>query len=113
MLVYVTVMVSSAYKPALSARHAIRQIGANLKRARLRRKLPMEVVADRARITRQTLAKVERGDTSVSIGIYATVMHALGLIDKLGDVANDPMASMLEDEALPKRIRARKKAAES
>lgn len=105
-------MGSSTYKPALSARRAIRQIGADLKRARLRRKLPMEVVADRARISRQTLTKVERGDTAVSIGIYATVMQAVGVIDKLAEVASDPMASMLEDEVLPKRIRAKKTVSE-
>ncbi len=108
MLFMVSVMSVTSHNPAISARRAILQIGADLKRARLRRRLPMEVVADRASITRQTLSKVERGDAAVSIGIYATVMHAVGVIDKLDSVASDPMAVIFEDESLPKRIRTKK-----
>lgn len=68
----------------------------------------MIVVANRAGITRQTLQRVERGDPTVSLGIYATVLFVLGLIDKLGAVAaveGDTVGLMLEEERLPKRVR--------
>ena len=47
--------------------------------ARKRRHLSMQDVADRATITRRTLSKVELGDPTVSIGIYARVLFALNL----------------------------------
>jgi hypothetical protein len=68
----------------------------------------MVIVANRAGITRPTLHRVERGDPSVALGIYATVLFALGLIDKLGAVAaveGDTVGLALEEERLPKRVR--------
>lgn len=68
----------------------------------------MIVVANRAGITRQTLQRVERGDPTVSLGIYATVLFVFGLIDKLGAVAaveGDTVGLMLDEERLPKRVR--------
>ena len=68
----------------------------------------MIVVANRVGITRQTLQRVERGDPSVSLGIYASVLFVLGLIDKLAAVAaveSDTVGLMLDEERLPKRVR--------
>ena len=48
----------------------------------------MAVVAERAFTSRSTLQKVEAGDTNVSIGIYAVVLQALGLLDSLGEIAD-------------------------
>jgi transcriptional regulator with XRE-family HTH domain len=69
----------------------------------------MEVVAERAFVSRGTLARVEKGDPSVSFGIYASVMQALGLIGSLGNLlADDPVGEGLEEERLPKRVRLRR-----
>jgi transcriptional regulator with XRE-family HTH domain len=96
------------HTPTLAAKRAIRRIGADLRKARLRRRLTMEVVAARAFISRPTLSRVEQGDPAVSFGIYASVMQALGLIGPLGDLlVEDPVGAELESEQLPKRIRAR------
>jgi hypothetical protein len=68
----------------------------------------MVVVANRVGITRPTLQRVERGDPSVSLGIYASVLFVLGLIDKLAAVAaveGDSVGLMLDEERLPKRVR--------
>jgi hypothetical protein len=68
----------------------------------------MVVVANRAGITRQTLHRVERGDPAVALGIYATVLFVLGLIDKLATVAaveGDTVGLALEEERLPQRVR--------
>lgn len=97
---------AAPYTPTLAARQAIRRIGHDLRRARLRRRLPMEIVAERAFISRPTLIRVERGDHAVSFGIYASVMHALGLMGPLANLlADDPVGADLEDAQLPRRIR--------
>ena len=44
----------------------------------------------------------------VALGIYATVLFVLGLVDRIGDLAdarNDATGLQLEQEHLPKRIR--------
>ena len=87
---------------------ALRKVGADIRDARRRRRLPMAVVAERALITRVTLGKVERGDPAVSLGIYATVLHVLGLVDRLALVADpgqDSVGLALEGEQLPERVR--------
>lgn len=67
----------------------------------------MAVVAERAFTSRSTLQRVEAGDTSVSIGIYASVLQALGLLDGLGqlaDIGNDRIGQALASADLPKHI---------
>lgn len=89
----------------------LRLLGQNIRAARLRRRLRGAVVAERANITRPTLLKVERGDPTVSLGIYATVLWVLGLSERLAELAGSTMDSVgieLETERLPKRIRARR-----
>lgn len=94
--------------PATAAvRRTLRKLGADIHDARRRRRLPMSVVAERAFTSRSTLQRVEAGDTNVSIGIYAAVLQALGLLDGLGqiaDIGNDAVGQSLSSAALPKRI---------
>jgi transcriptional regulator with XRE-family HTH domain len=100
---------ATPHTPTLAAKRAIRKIGSDLRKARLRRRLPMEIVAARAFVSRGTLARVEQGDPAVSFGIYASVMQALGLIAPLADLAaDDQVGADLETERLPKRARTRK-----
>jgi len=92
----------------LPVRRALRRIGADIRDARRRRRLPTAVLANRVGITLPTLRKVERGDPSASFGIYATVLFVLGFVDKLATVAaveGDAVGLALEEERLPKRIR--------
>lgn len=66
----------------------------------------MAVVAERAFTSRSTLQRVEAGDTNVSIGIYASVLQALGLLDGLShvaDISNDSIGQALASAQLPKR----------
>jgi len=98
----------TTHTPTLTAIRAIKKIGGDLRVARLRRRLQMQTVADRAFISRGTLARIEKGDPSVSFGAYASVMHAVGLVGRLPNlVADDPVGLELEIETMPKRIRAR------
>ena len=54
-------------------------LGENIKLARLRRILSAEIVAESAGISRATLTKDEKDSSSVAMGIYASVLFALGL----------------------------------
>lgn len=67
----------------------LRKLGENIKLARLRRNIPMRIIAERAFITRQTLSKIEKGDSSVSMGAYASTLFALGLEKDLLLVGKD------------------------
>jgi hypothetical protein len=89
-------------------KRALERLGADVSEARRRRRLPMEVVADRALTTRQTVARIERGDPRVAIGTWASVLFALGLANRLGELAaptSDREGLALEAERLPKRVR--------
>ncbi len=71
----------------------------------------MSVVADRAFTSRSTLQRIEAGDTNVGIGIYAAVLHALGLLDGLGEIAGigrDAVGQALAGADLPRRVRPRR-----
>lgn len=64
-------------------------------------------MSERAMISRRSLLKVEHGDPSVSMGIYATMLFILGMTDRLADIADpshDQLGLDLESENLPKRI---------
>jgi transcriptional regulator with XRE-family HTH domain len=87
---------------------ALRKLGADIRDARRRRRIPAAILAARASISRTTLSKVEKGDPGVSLGGYATVLFALGMADRLADVADprhDAVGLELEEEHLPERIR--------
>lgn len=88
--------------------HALRKLGHDIRDARRRRRIPVAILAERASVSRTTLSKVEKGETGVSLGIYATVLFVLGMIDRLADVADpryDSVGLALEEEHLPERIR--------
>ena len=57
-------------------------MGEQIKLARLRRELSASLVCERAGISRATLWQIEKGASTVSIGSYAAVLHALGGMDK-------------------------------
>src|SRR5687767_6488844 len=96
----------------LPVRRALGKLGTDLSAARRRQRISMATLAERAFITRKTLGRVERGDAGVSVGIYATVLFALGMIERLQDLADataDRLGQALEDERLPKRVRSRRR----
>jgi transcriptional regulator with XRE-family HTH domain len=95
----------------LAVARALRKLGHDLSVARKRRRLTMALVAERAFISRLTLARVERGDPGVSLGIYATVLFVFGMADRVGELADpgkDPVGRGLEEEQLPRRVRSRR-----
>jgi transcriptional regulator with XRE-family HTH domain len=86
----------------------LKKLGSDLKKARLKRGLKMSVVADRAGISRETLSKIQKGDSGVGIGNYASVIFAIGLgVDwtNLADIEKDTMGQMLDEKRIPLRAR--------
>ena len=100
----------TVHRPSIASRRALRKLGDDIGNARRRRQLTMEILAERAFTTRQTLQKVEAGDAMVAVGIYAAVLQALGLLDGLANLAapgTDEVGLWLADEKLPRRVRIR------
>ena len=94
------------HRPPPAARRALRKLGEDIRDARLRRKLPMAIVAQRAATSRPTIARIEQGNPSVSIGIVAAVLQALNLLERFADVADavhDDIGQNISRAELPKR----------
>ena len=99
-------------KLPLPVQRALRKLGGDIRDARLRRRIPTKLMAERASISRTTLNKVEKGESGVSLGIYATVLFVLGLhnrLAELADIKTDTVGLELEEENLPQRIRRSRK----
>jgi hypothetical protein len=96
----------------IPARRALSKLGHDIRDARRRRRIPSAVAAERASISRMTLLKIEKGDSGVAMGSYATVLFVLGLSERLADLADpahDSAGLQLEEEHLPQRIRINRK----
>ena len=75
----------------------------------------MQIVAHRAFTSRATLQRVEQGDPRVGIGIYAAVLHALGLLDgmhRTAHISRDETGQALAGAELPARARVRRSRSE-
>ena len=79
-------------------------MGEQIMLARKRRHLSMQDIADRATVTRLSVSKVEHGDPTVSMGIYARVLFALNLEKDLSLLAaDDALGRQLQDAELLKK----------
>lgn len=93
-----------------STSNILETMGEQIKMARLRRNLSMNLVCQRAGISRATLYKVEKGDPSVAIGIYASTLHALNNMDSdlLLIAKDDKLGRTIQDLNIRTRRRASK-----
>lgn len=99
-----------------AARRALAKLGEDISVARKKRRISTVSMAERAFVSRSTYAKMEKGDPTVSMGAYATVLAILGLVDGVGELADrssDSLGLDLDEERLPQRIfrRGRRKVA--
>lgn len=89
----------------------LEQMGEQIKLARLRRNLSVELVSERANISRTTLWAIEKGSPSVAMGYYAAALHAINNMDRdlLLVGQDDKLGRTIQDLNLPIRRRASKK----
>ena len=92
-------------------RRSLSKFGADLARARRKRRLTVEMMAERVGVAKSTYARIEKGDPAVAMGAYAMVLFVLGFGEALGDLVDarrDEHGLLLDDERLPQRVRVRK-----
>ena len=98
-----TVLMPSSHK-------ILKELGENIRLARLRRQLSAEQVSERANISRKSLWNIENGSPSVAMGIYCQVLFVLGLEkDFLKVAADDILGRKLQDAELEVKERAPKR----
>jgi transcriptional regulator with XRE-family HTH domain len=104
---------SAAETAAKRARLLATLIGELLHVARLEHRKSEQEAADRAKTSRNTLRKVERGNPAVSMGtvlaLCATLGVALPAVTGERDIQEQIRMARLRRDALPKRVRDSKK----
>lgn len=88
--------------------NGLKAFGANIRRARIRRRMPIAELAERARLSAPTVRSLEHGMPGVGIGAYASVLWVLGLDSGLRDAAapeRDVVGMALEAARAPTRAR--------
>ena len=86
----------------------LHKLGQDINDARRRRRITIELMAERAGLSRATVGKIEKGDPTTSMGGYASVLFVLGMEKRLYDLVDsvhDLVGRRLEDENLPQRVR--------
>jgi DNA-binding XRE family transcriptional regulator len=92
-------------------KRAIKKLGRDINTARRRRQLTVAMMTQRASISKPTYLRVEKGDPSVSFGIYCMVLFALGEAERIKDlldISRDETGLLLDEARLPQRVRPKK-----
>jgi transcriptional regulator with XRE-family HTH domain len=92
----------------VQTRRAMVDIGGHLRTWRKLLGLTGQQVSERASITRQTLARLERGDSSVGLDVFLNVARALGRLESVVDSIDPyetPFGRARAEESLPQRVR--------
>lgn len=89
-------------------KRSLAKLGGDIAIARRKRKLTAAMVAERVGVSKATYQKVEKGDPTVSMGVYAMTLFVLGFAEALGeivDVRRDDIGLLLDADRIPKRVR--------
>ena len=93
-----------------STQQVLEKMGTNIMKARLRRNILAEELAEHVGISKGTLSAIEQGVPTVSIGAYAEVLRALDMVSDLNGIAVDIEGKKkYEDVQLRQRKRATKR----
>jgi len=103
----------SSAQESLSPRvqRSLAKLGTDIATARRKRNLTAVMMAERIGVAKTTYLKVEKGNPSVSVGVYAMALFALGFADAMGDIVDprrDDVGLLLDVERLPKRVRVKR-----
>lgn len=91
-----------------TTRRSLAKFGADIAVARKKRRLTVMMVADRLGVSKMTYLRVERGDPTVGMGVYAMALYVLGFGNPFGDLidmSRDDQGLLLDAERLPRRVR--------
>jgi DNA-binding XRE family transcriptional regulator len=93
-------------------RRSLAKLGSDIGMARRKRSFTVDMMAERVGVAKTTYLKVEKGDPTVSMGVYAMSLFVLGFPDALSAVADasrDETGLLLDTDRLPKRVRVPKR----
>lgn len=82
--------------PPYAVEQALKRLGANLRTARLRRNLTIDVVAERIGTGRRAVMDAEKGRPGASAAVYVALLWAYDLLVQISELA-DPAR---DDEGL-------------
>lgn len=94
-----------------AVKRSLAKLGGDIAFARRKRRLTTRMMGERLAVSKSTYARVEKGDPTVSLGIYAMALFVLGFGDALGSLADpgkDEQGLLLDAERLPKRVHVKK-----
>src|SRR6202166_4618381 len=74
--------------PPFQVEQTLKKLGGDLKTARPRRNLTSEEEAQKIGTSRFAVADAEKGKPSTNVAVYAALLWAYGLIDRLADLAD-------------------------
>ena len=92
-------------------RRSLTKFGADIAIARRKRKLTIAMMAERMGVSKNTYIRVEKGNPSVTLGVFAMALFVLGFGDALSDLVdskNDDQGLLLDEQRLPERVRVKK-----
>ncbi len=99
----------SINRPPSRAERSLIKLGVDIDIARRKRQLTVQMVCERAGISRALYGRLVQGAPGTSLGACAQVLFALGLgtpLESLLDVSKDDAGLLLDEQRLPKRVRA-------
>jgi transcriptional regulator with XRE-family HTH domain len=94
--------------PPFPIEQVLKGLGANLRTARVRRKLTIEDVADRIGTGPRAVMEAEKGKPSTGIVVYAALLWLYDLLEPFGELADpskDREGLSLEAAREPARVR--------
>lgn len=96
----------------LPVSRAVTKLGEDINRARRRRRMTQQSLAERIGASLTTIKRMESGDPRIPLHFVARTLHVFGEIDRLRqllDSTEDEIGLSLMDDQLPKRIRTSRK----
>jgi transcriptional regulator with XRE-family HTH domain len=93
-----------------AVRRSLLKLGADLGLARRKRQLTTVMMAERLGVAKSTYLRVEKGDPTVAMGVYAMALFVLGFGGALGEIVDpsrDEQGLLLDQDRVPKRVRSK------
>lgn len=90
----------------LALEETLAKVGADIRRARIRRGITQGDLAKRVMVNRKTIMQLEKGAPEVGLGILLRTLNVLGIDERFKDLAApelDKVGQALEARKLPSR----------